>query len=93
MYEFETLEFPRIFMEALATQLPTEESITSFAENVATAFSASPSKKYTDDFFFDIIKPALITLIRFKDNTAKELRYLQEFVSEKNYTVFVNKKV
>ena len=86
MYESETLEFPRIFMEALAAQLPNEKSITSFVENFATAFSASPSEKYTSDFFFDIIKPALITLIRFKDDTAKELRYLQEFVAEKNCT-------
>lgn len=47
------------------------------------AYLDNPSEKYDDDFYFDIVKPAISALIRLKEDSAKELRYLKDFVSEK----------
>ena len=77
-------EFYQKFISLLADKMPDEEILRKFVERLVEAYTESSSSRYSDDFFFDIIKPALITLIRFKDDTAKELRYLQDFISEKN---------
>jgi len=78
------LEFTQNLISALAGQLTTEEDMQLFFENLVATYTKPPSERYDDDFFFDIIKPALKTLIRFKDDTAKELRYFKGFIQEKN---------
>ncbi|QTH39785.1 nucleotide exchange factor GrpE [Cohnella sp. LGH] len=77
-------QFRNDFLAALAERLADEHDLSAFADNLVAAYVKPPSERYDDDFFFDIIKPAVISLIRFKDDTAKELRYLQAFVAEKN---------
>lgn len=63
--------------------LPTEGEQQAFVANLVKAYLDNPSEKYNDDFYFDIVKPAISALIRLKEDSAKELRYFRDFVSEK----------
>ena len=76
-------KFQQELFAALESRLSGKEDFDTFVENLAAAYASPPSARYNDDFFFDIIKPALVALIRFKDDTAKELRHYKDFISEK----------
>ena len=63
------------FIDDLATELqnvlPSEDEQKVFIENFVAAFATKPSQKYNDDFYFDIVKPTISTLIRLKEDSAK----------------------
>ena len=77
-------EFADKLASMLSAKLSATEGLDLFVENFAAAFTEPPSARYNDEFFFDILKPVIITLIRFKDDTAKELRHLKGFIAEKD---------
>jgi len=72
----------RLAME-LQKVLPSENEQKVFVENIASTFATSPSHKYSDDFYFDIIKPAISALIRLREDSAKNLQFFKELVVEK----------
>ena len=74
----------RILFAIIIEKLSSKENATQFAENFIQFFLETSKEKYSDDFFFDIIKPVISSLIRLKDDTAKELRYYNDFVSDKS---------
>ena len=59
--------------------LPVEQQI--FLE----AISQSIAERYNDNFYFDIIKPAIKQLIRLRDDTAKGLCYFEEMLTDETY--------
>jgi len=67
---------------ALAEKLATAENAQTFVSNVVNDYTKPPAEPRNDDFFYSIIKPALSSLIRLKDDTAKELRQFNEYVKE-----------
>ena len=77
-------EFLQTLASALSERLLTNEDVQFFVENFIAAYNKPKAEQHNDDFLFDIIKPAVISLIRFKDDTAKELRYLQDFIADKS---------
>ena len=64
--------------------LPTENDQREFVKNVVESFCQKPSDKYNDEFYFDIVKPAISALVRLKEDSAKELRQLKALISEKD---------
>jgi hypothetical protein len=78
--------FAESVLYEFSVSLNTQEKLHAFVEGLTTAFSEICEKKYTDDFFFDIIKPVLTRLIRLKDDTEKEFRYFGDFVGKKSCT-------
>ena len=65
-------------------KLSNAEAAELFVENIVQAYTIPPRERYSNDFFFDIVKPMLSSLIRLKDDTAKELRYFKDFLAEKS---------
>jgi molecular chaperone GrpE (heat shock protein) len=63
--------------------LPTEDEKKQFAQSLVNSLIEREEKNYDDDFYFDVLKPMLSSLITIKEDTAKELRYLRELVDEK----------
>ena len=76
-------EFFDNLVSELQTVLPTKSEQKEFIENLVSAHIQKPAEKYSDDFYFDIVKPAVSALIRLKEDSAKELRYFRDFVVEK----------
>ena len=68
---------------ALSERLPTAEGLRSFADSFVAAYTEQRTEQHDDDFLFNIIKPTAILLIRFKDDMAKELRQLNDYIAEK----------
>jgi molecular chaperone GrpE (heat shock protein) len=65
-----------------ARKLSEAGKIEDFCESVVRMHTAPAREKYTDDFYFDIIKPLISRLTRLKDDTAKELRFLEAAMPE-----------
>lgn len=73
-----------ILLNAIADKLSDEERIDKFADNFVRAYTESPKDSYNDEFFFDILKPAISKLIHLRNDTAKELRYFEDVINEKS---------
>ena len=67
---------------AIAAHLSEPESIQLFAKNLVHTYTKQAETRQDDDAFFDAIKPTMAQLIRLKDDTAKELRHLEAFLTE-----------
>jgi len=76
-------DFLQSLIVAVSSKLTSDEDMQLLVDNFVASFIKPPVDRYSDDFFFDIIKPIITSLIRFKDDTAKEIRYLQELIAEK----------
>jgi molecular chaperone GrpE (heat shock protein) len=69
--------------EIILCYLTTDELKQQFAQNFVNQFTDETKRKYDDDFYFDVLKPLLSSLITLKEDSAKELRYLRELIKEK----------
>jgi len=78
-----TRDFFESFLAEFAGGFSSEEERQLFIRNITRQYLAPAESEQNDDFFFSIIKPAIASLIRLKDDSAKELRYLRELLAEK----------
>ena len=76
-------DFFGVFIAEISKALPTEVEQKEFIVNLLEACNNNSSEKYDDDFYFSIIKPTISSLIRLKEDSAKEMRYLKDFIAEK----------
>ena len=83
-------EFAQMLAHSLAESLPTEADVQAFAEGMVSAYhrrrDTEASEVYNDDMYFDMIKPMVKQLIRFRDDTAKGLGHLKELLTDKQYS-------
>ena len=78
------LNFTEQVEAALCKHLPSDDGIDNLIEKIVETYLTESRKKYDDDFFFDIIKPIIVQIIRLKDDLEKDIRTLNNEINNKS---------